>query len=80
MTTNWTILPATPPLIAPSGNFKTLAIGGISNVSMNNINNVADPVLSLDAANKEYVDSSVATPGGIEGSIQLNNGGGIWRK
>lgn len=70
---------ATPPLIPDTINFKALAISNRTNVNETVINSVADPVLNLDAANKEYVDEAIAAgrtvPGGQNGDIQFNDNG-----
>lgn len=70
---------STPPCVTPTGNFQSVLVSNVVNVNDNNINSVADPILDLDAANKEYVDEAIvankAFPGGQNGDIQFNDNG-----
>lgn len=51
---------------------KDVYIGGVLDVNLQNIKNVADPINDYDAVNKEYVDSLFANCGSGGGSISTN--------
>jgi hypothetical protein len=58
------------------GNFSsTLITDGFATLTEGTLSNLNNPISSQDAATKDYVDSAIGSPGGINSNVQFNNGG-----
>ena len=60
--------------IVITGNFSaSLITDGFATLTGGTLSNLNNPTLAQDAATKDYVDSAIGSPGGINTYVQFNN-------